>query len=286
MWLTLVTGMSQQDADNASRRRDLSATPHTLFAGHPFYLKDSQVFADQVDYPVAVASQDDVGVDAAINWCVERMQKGDTLTVWTSQKSNLRNNRTLESLVNGHSNVEHVTGRGGGTVVSKGPVLMAWADMDDIGKLVRFNAARIRALCVISWADDWLKPWVAAVNPTILGDGSAWEASTQELHPVVVEAMKDLTGSINHNNTIAAGYEKDNVVGTLLALRSARIPMDGEVMQAWALAHGWSGENPKHLAKYVNDINAGKRPQVRARLRADYINNLRQRAEATERRSD
>jgi hypothetical protein len=48
-------------------------------------------------------------------------------------KSNLRNCSQLEQLVNRHSNVEHVTGRSGGFIRGKGPVLMAWADMDDIG---------------------------------------------------------------------------------------------------------------------------------------------------------
>lgn len=231
---------------------------------------------------MAVASPDDEGVNAAITWCVEHMGKGDTLTVWTSLKSNLRNNPKLERLVNRHSNVEHVTGRGGAYVRGNGPVLMAWAKMDDIGELVRFNSHHIRALCVISWNEDWLRPWVAQVRPAILGDGSAWEQAMPELHPVVVEAMKSLTLTINHNNTISAGYEKDDVVSMLLALRQARIPMDGEAMQAWALANGWSGKNPQRLAQYVEDINAGKRPRTTRVLSQNFIDSLRRRAEGKE----
>lgn len=109
-----------------------------------------------------------------------------------------------------------------------GPVLMAWPSMADIGKLVH---PRVRALCVITWNEDWIRPWVSATQPDILGDGSAWETTTSDLDPVVVEAMKSMTLTMNHNNTIAAGYEKDNVVGILLALRAARAPMDPEAMQ-------------------------------------------------------
>ncbi|HEV7831689.1 MAG TPA: hypothetical protein VGP04_23220, partial [Pseudonocardiaceae bacterium] len=94
------------------------------------------MFDRDVTYPTAVASCDDEGVDAAIDWCCEHMEDGDTLTVWTSLTSNLRNCSKLERLVNRHSNVEHVTGRGSGFIRGNGPVVMAWADMEDIGKLV------------------------------------------------------------------------------------------------------------------------------------------------------
>ncbi|MEU8056026.1 hypothetical protein [Microbispora bryophytorum] len=236
------------------------------------------MFNRDVDYPTAVASHDEEGVDAAIDWCRQHLEDGDTLTVWTKQKSDLQNSSQLEQLVNRYSNVKHVIGRGGGSVRGKGPVLMAWADMDDIGKLVRYGAHKIRALCVITWNEDAIRPWVSAASPTVLGDGSAWEGSTPELDPVVVEEMKSLTLTVNHNNTILAGFEKDKVVSTLLALHDAGIRMDGVAMQGWALANGWSGKNPKHLAKYVEDINAGKRPRCSRVLRADYVDDLRRRA--------
>lgn len=89
--------------------------------------------------------------------------------------------------------------------------------------------------------------------------------------------MQSLTRTINHDNTISAGFEKDNVVSTLLALHGAGIRLNGEAMQGGALAHGWSGRNPERLAGYVQDINAGKRPRCRSVLRADYIDHLRRR---------
>lgn len=49
------------------------------------------MFDRDVDYPTPVASYYDDDVTAAIDWCVEHMQKGDTLSVWTALKSNLRN---------------------------------------------------------------------------------------------------------------------------------------------------------------------------------------------------
>lgn len=239
------------------------------------------MFDRDVDYPTAIASYDDEGVAAAIKWCAQHMEDGDTLSVWTSLKSNLSNCAELERFVQRHRDVEHITGRGQGTPSGAGPVLMAWADMDDIGKLVRYSQG-IRALCVITWNEDRIRPWVIATNPDILGDGSAWEDMVKDLRldPIVVEALKGLTLTVNHNNTIAAGFEKDQVVGVLLALHDARIPMDAGAMQGWVLAHGWAGKNPERLAQYVRDIKGGKRPRSRSVIRSDYVATLRERAKS------
>jgi hypothetical protein len=155
---------------------------------------------------------------------------------------------------------------------------MAWPDMDDIGELARFSSRMIliRGLCIITWNADRIRPWVTQMRPDILGDGSDWEDLTPELDPVVIEAMKSLTLTINHNNTIAAGYEKDDVVSVLRALHDAGIPMDGDAMQGWALAHGWSGKNPAQLAKYVKEIDSGKRPRCNRVIRSNYIEHPRE----------
>ncbi|WP_299052153.1 hypothetical protein [uncultured Nocardioides sp.] len=237
------------------------------------------MFDRNTDYPTAIASYDDDGVEAALEWCEDHMQEGDTLAIWTSLKSNLSNSRRLDDYVRRYRDVEHITGRGGGVPSGPGPVLMAWADMEDVGEIAR-HANRIRALCVITWSEDRIRPWVSAKQPTILGDGSAWESLTPELDPVVVEALESLTMTINHNNTISAGFEKDQVVSVLLALKQARVPMDADAMEGWAVAHGWSGKNPRRLSQYVRDIQSGKRPQTRNRVPADYIDGLRERVQS------
>lgn len=236
------------------------------------------MFSRNAEYPTAVASNDDEGVRAAMAWVAQHARAGETISVWTHLKSNLRNRPLLESFVQRYRNVEHITGRGGGLPVGTGPVLMAWPDMEDIGELARFSNG-VTALCVISW-NDRLRPWVAATKPTILGDGSAWEddGSEADLDPILVEALEGLTLTVNHNNTISAGFEKDQVVGVLLALYKARIPMDPDAVHGWALANGWSGKNPERLAQYVRDINDGKRPRTRSVIRPDYIETLKRRA--------
>lgn len=130
------------------------------------------MFAKSNDYPTAVASYDDGGVAAAIDWCIRHMNDGDILTVWTSLKNNLENCAELEEFVRRHRDVEHITGRGHGTPRGPGPVLMAWPDMEGISERARHSRG-VRALCVITWNEDEIRPWIAAMKPTVLGDGSA-----------------------------------------------------------------------------------------------------------------
>ncbi|WP_020499067.1 hypothetical protein [Sciscionella marina] len=236
------------------------------------------MFERNAEFPMAVASDDDDGLNAAIDWCCEHMRDDDILTVWTHLRSNLRNSPQLEHFVASHRNVEHVAGKGGGFVRHTGPVLMAWPGMADIGELFRFGVHHIRALGVVVSNEDTIRPWVSEVKPTILGDSTPWEVQTPEIDGIVMEALKSLTRAMNHNNTISAGSEKDQVVSTLLALHDAGITMDDEAMEGWALAHGWSGKNPQQLGKYVRDINQGKRPQCRTNVRPDYVDFLRRRA--------
>lgn len=236
------------------------------------------MFEHQADYPMAVTSSDDEGLEAGMRWCAQRMEDGDTITVWTHLKGDLDHNPLLEQYVKSHSDVEHVAARGGAYMHHPGPVLMAWADMTDIAEFVQGNRNQIRALCVVSWIEDNLRPWVTQVQPEMLGDTTAWEAVTPRLDPVVEEAMKGITRSINHNNTISAGYDKDDVVSALLALHDAGYHLDGSAMAGWAIAHGWLGRNPAKLERYAEEINQGKRPRARRKVRSDYIAYLEARA--------
>lgn len=238
------------------------------------------MFARDDDYPTSVAFDDEDGFDAAIEWCVEQMTDSDVITIWTPLKSNLDGRDDLAEFVRRHSDVEHITGRGRGMPKGTGPVLMAWPDLDDIAQLTRFGRG-IRALCVLTGNPEEIHPWVAGADRAVLGDESVWARRSPNISPVVVEALRGLTATINHNNTISAGYEKEQVVGVLLALHDAGIAMDADAMQGWALAHGWSGKNPGRLADYVRDISAGKRPRARRVIRSDYVDTLRDRAHTT-----
>lgn len=235
------------------------------------------MFASTSDYPCAITDGDDRGLAAGFQWCAAHMEEGDSLTLFVPLKSSLQHSDFLRAL-SSYRDVNVVTSRGTSFISSSGPVLAVWPDMDDLGKITR-SGNRVRALCVAAWVEDWVRPWVAATEAEILGDSHAWDDLLQPgLDPVVHEAMKSLTLTINHNNTISAGFEKDQVVGILLALHNAGYELDGETLQGWALANGWRGQNPQRLAKYAADINNGKRPRARSLIRHDYIDRLKRKA--------
>lgn len=153
---------------------------------------------------------------------------------------------------------------------------MAWPHPTDISEFLRYNSHQVTALCVIAWGEDELLSWVSAARPELLGKTTSWDMGDQ-LDPVVEAAMRNVTESINHNNTITGGYDKDDVVSALLALHDAGYTLDAKALEGWAVANGWSGRNPAHLADYAQRIMRGSRPRSRKRD-ANFVKRMRQEA--------
>mgnify|MGYP007084072823 FL=1 len=225
--------------------------------------------------PVAVTTQDEESVDEGIRWLLGQLDDGQRLTVWTPQMQHLNGNQQLGSLV-ARAGVEHITGRGGAHLAGPGPVLMAWPRPADISEFLRYNSHQVTALCVIAWGKDELLSWVSAARPELLGEAAGWDLGNR-LDPVVEAAMRNVTESINHNNTIAGGYDKDDVVSALLALHDAGYALDAKALEGWAVANGWSGRNPALLADYARKIMSGSRPRSRKRD-ANFVKRMRQEA--------
>ena len=235
----------------------------------------NEVFKQKMTAPVAVTTHDEKSVNEGIRWLVGHLGEGQRLTVWTPQKQNLTGDPQLRSLV-ARTSVEHITGRGGAHLAGSGPVLMAWPRPADISEFLRYNSHQVTALCVIAWGDELLS-WVSSARPELLGKTTAWDMGDQ-LDPVVEAAMRNVTESINHNNTISGGYEKDDVVSALLALHDAGYALDAKALEGWAVANGWSGRNPALLADYAQRIMRGSRPRSRRKRDMNFVERMRQEA--------
>lgn len=234
------------------------------------------MFKQKMTAPVAVTTDDEESVDEGIRWLIGQLGAGQRLTVWTPQMQHLTGNSQLRSLV-ARAGVEHITGRGGAHLAGSGPVLMAWPRPADISEFLWYNSYQVTALCVIAWGEDELLSWVSAARPELLGKTTAWDMGDQ-LDPVVEAAMRNVTESINHNNTIAGGYEKDDVVSALLALHDAGYALDAKALEGWAVANGWSGRNPAHLADYARRIMRGSRPRSRRKRDISFVERMCQEA--------
>jgi hypothetical protein len=169
------------------------------------------MFAAKTEYPCAIIDGDDQGLEIGFQWCVNRMEDGDVLTLFVPLKSSLRNSQLLQTWST-YRDVDVVTSRGSSFVGSPGPVLAVWPDMDDLGKVTRSDN-RVRALCVAAWVRG-LDPPMGGGNSS--GDSGGHARLGRRLHtrpePGRRGSHEGLTLTVNHNNTIAAGREKDHVV--------------------------------------------------------------------------
>ena len=219
------------------------------------------MFDKSTSYPCAIADGTDEGLEEGFSWCAERLADGDKLTLYVAQLSVLTHSSLPGRWTSRYSDVEVETARGY-VRVSRGPVLALWPSAQGLGKLLDSRPS-LSAVCVASWDQVELGPWVAAAQPDLLPSARDWQSiGPAELHPDVEAEMVSVTGLVNHNNTISAGFEKDVVVRALLRLHDAGHRLNGRELEGWALAHGWSGKNPSRLANYAYDIDRGKRSRT------------------------
>jgi len=114
------------------------------------------------------------------------------------------------------------------------------------------------------------------MKPDVLGDGSDWENLSPEPDPGVVEALKSLTLTVNHNNTISVGFEKDQVVGVLLALHDAHVPIDADAMQGWAPRLRLVGQQPRAARRVRPRHQQREASPDPAGVKSDFVNRMRE----------
>ena len=197
------------------------------------------MYEKQINYPCAVVDDNQEGFDIAIDWLGEHVTNRENLTVWIEQKNMINNYRFLKQFLRVNA-VKLVIKIPFDRV--DGPVLAVCPHLDTFSYITTVTG--VTALAVMRGSED-LYTWIKA-----------------ELAPEVIAKLKQITLSINHNKTIAAGDEKNIVVKHLLWLRNNGFTLPAKSMAEWAIAHGWTKDNPKELMKLVNRINSGVTPRL------------------------
>ena len=221
--------------------------------------------ARTIDYPCAIAVFTDEGVAAALQWARQHVGVGQILTVWVMQRGILNDNRFLRDLLK-----DEGIAAGKDVYRVNGPVLAMYADAENLAYPA--GAVGLTALAVVASPhelDTWAEEVKAEVIHSIDSNGSdTFELSgiTPEpaLVPEVIAGLKQITTLINHNNTIAAGYERDQVVKVLRQLKRDGYDLPAKRMAEWAVANGWRHGNPKELIKLVRKANDGVRLRYRS----------------------
>lgn len=227
-------------------------------------------------YPCAVtdsSSTDPKAIARAFHWVHTRRKPGQQILLWVPQKNAIDDNPDVEAI---SRLPDVVTGTSRGRSAPgwrEGPVLGMWMYTDDLAQM---PYGRPTALCIVPSLPDRLEGWVRAVDAELLGGGRDWQSPSWDgagLDPVVARGLESLTSTINHSNSIRAGYERRDVVSALLALHDAGFALPAEALQSAALRHGWEAQNANHLADYCGQINRGSRPRFPgpAALRPDIV---------------
>ncbi|ATU20700.1 hypothetical protein [Bifidobacterium choerinum] len=209
-------------------------------------------------FPCAIADATPEGERTGAEWWLAHWQQLDEpLTVWTHTKKGADANPFISQLIS-HEQVNHVTSQPH-IFSAYGPVLAMYPTVIDLGNIMR--ATGTTALCVIR-GDD-LTLWSKEVNAEVLLQADA-HATPIVLADDVREMLHFVSEIMNLNNSIGGnGTDKSILIREMLQLHDTGVTFDPIAMAEWAAAHGWSSKNIKHLMKYAEDINSGRKPQHR-----------------------
>lgn len=192
----------------------------------------------------------DEAVASGLKWLLD--EPGSPLIVLSAKKV-ARNNRLLASAIS----------RFGIPVVAPphlweaswtgGSILAPWASERALAGVDDDLSDRVNAVCVIGWGEGQHTTWILGHGARDLRYPDQAPANPL-LDPVVEVAMGHATRAINHNNALVQAEDKAYVVLTLQELVRAGYHYDVEMLCAWAMAHGWTGQEVANLRDYANRV--------------------------------
>ena len=161
----------------------------------------------------------------------------------------------------------------------KGAVLALWTDDKALEGIE--DRWMPPAICAIPWNGKDIDRWVASFGPTEIRTGAASEPTTVS-NPVVVEALKSLTSSVNLSTGLGHPSDHDAAVWTFRALKDAGETFSPEEVRAWAAAHNWRLKDAAELSDIAQKVIDGKQIRTHSRhWKADIVDYWRDRAAGT-----
>lgn len=144
-----------------------------------------------------------------------------------------------------------------------GPILALWLDEKNLR--VFDDARSIEALCVVPWVADEITSWIKATGAIDLLNPTQPPPPATIGDPVVLEAMRWLTGGVNLATGLAHPLDRARVVGVFRVLKEGRHAWAPDEVYVWAVANGWKTEHAGDLRDVSDRIAAGRNVHVRDR---------------------
>ncbi len=238
------------------------------------------MFEKERDYPTAFIRNSAPDAHAtAVRWVVNQAKiVGGMPLLYAPGRRNYADNPLLSAFAKRHAS--RTWKSGWDAKWSSGPVLAAWPDQKHLGEIA--DSGGVRALCVLSWNDSDVAPWVAASGATNLEPAAAG-LTVPELDPVVKCALEDLGHRVNHANNLAGSHDQADAKTWFRVLKNAGLPIQPDALYAQALADGWPSRGAERLREMAAKVAAGKSLQGwnEQRWRNDAVARWRAEAQGT-----
>lgn len=214
-------------------------------------------------YPTAItvngATHQELSHELAVQWTLEQHARvGGRILLLIPNKGTFHN---MNTLLTEFAKLEAVTvdTLRGGLAWRGGTVLAAWPNRETLATIA--DDSRVKALCVIPWLEQDTRAWEIAATPERLGQSSAPEATP--LDPVVVVALTQLTGMVNHANNLVGALDHRDAVAVLRLLHKGRYALPHEAVYEWVLSNGWPARGAERLREMAEKIDAGRTVQMK-----------------------
>lgn len=141
-------------------------------------------------------------------------------------------------------------------------VIALWPNAKALQRLD--DVATIKALGVLTWRLDEVVPWASGVGAVDLTGEATTEAPSIR-DPVILGALRSLTNSVNLSTGLSHPSDWDHAVHMFRALRKRGHAIDGDEIETWAIANGWSYRHAAQVGQLAREMAAGKTKRTKSR---------------------
>lgn len=151
-----------------------------------------------------------------------------------------------------------------------GPVLAAYPTKQLLDMLDDMYG--MAEILVVPWRLAEVQYWVATWAPQELGSSVPAPRAISIKNPVVVEALKTLTQTVNLSTGISHPSDRQAAINLFHRLREAGEQFNPSEVRAWLVSQGgWSPQDADQVRSIAESILAGKRLKGGGRFWADNI---------------
>jgi hypothetical protein len=115
------------------------------------------------------------------------------------------------------------------------------------------------AVIIVPWImDDEVQEWRRTWSPVVIGE-KAPEIDLIIDNPIVEEAMKMLSGSVNLSTGLSHPLDRAKAIDLFRGLKDNREPFEPDAIRAWAVRNNWRPKAADELRSIAQGVLEGKR---------------------------